>query len=113
MEKDAELIFYNAMSKIQKKYKGKIDIVKNLIEDISLYYFNEYYILEEIDEEINEEIDEKKIAEQISDIANAFLNNKKYKKITKVLNKEELEVVVSIAFDEICKAINNIERGEE
>ena len=106
MKEDFEFIFYNAMGKIQKNYNGKTEIIKNFIEDIAKYYYSEYYVEDE-------NVSEEELAEQICNIANSFFEQKKYKKITKILNQEELEVVVSIALDEICKVINDIENGEE
>ena len=76
------------MANVQKTF-GDTEILTKYLKSIQKYFVKEY------------DYDKNNFEQNVVDIANALLSQEKYNKLSNVLNKDDLELVVAIIANEI------------
>lgn len=85
---DVEIQMYKLLAKV-KNTLGNITLLHSYLKSIQNYYLKEY------------EYNKNTFNDEITQIANNFLNQTRYNKLCKLLNNEELELAIAVMANEL------------
>lgn len=91
MQNEFDTVLKSAINKTKEKYGNSL-ILTNYIEYIGKYFFEEYHI---------NNYDYDNLLNDICEIANNFLQLEPFNKLNDILNQDEIEVIVTSAYEEI------------
>lgn len=91
MQNEFDAILKNAIMKTKNKYGNSL-ILTNYIEYIGKYFLKEYHI---------NNYDYDNLLNDICEIANNSLQLEPFNKLNDILNQDEIEVIVTSAYEEI------------